>query len=323
MSPKTPDSLSRLRASNPARVKEGHGSRPLAQAALERILADPGPPTISARHRRRSPRGLTLVLAAMLLGAGAAAATTDPFGWWSPNPDTARYGIDPARRVRTPKPQEISCRRQSSGGFRCAPGGSGQHYMKFDAIQSPAVLAFSRVHLNAAITQQLAAGNITPAAAARYRADVARVPDSFFTEMRLAGRFGTYGVGEDGPRGELVPPIGIPTLLVCENAGSALSCQDLNGDQRAPVGAGVYQAERAADWRPAPPHRRDFALPPGMSSFTKAEDQLLADLLRAATSSSSVTSSSSSSTAPARAAPRRNPPRRRANRNRAASVNPR
>jgi hypothetical protein len=302
-----PDSLLRLRAANPARVDEDHGSGPVAQAALERILADPGPsPAPASAQRRRLPRGLTLVLTAMLLGAGAAAAATDPFGWWSPNPGTAKFGINPARRVPTPTAQKIACRRRSSGGFLCEPRGSGQHYMRIDAIQPPQARSlFSRTHFNAAISQQLAAGKITAAVAARFRADVARVPDSFFTELRLASNFVTYGAGQDGTGRELVPPIGIPSLLVCEDAGPALTCQDLNGDQHAPVGAGIYQAQQTAGWRTAPPHRRDFALPPGISSFTTAEYRLLRDLATGSGSSGSSTRSSSSSAGRGQAAHQR------------------
>lgn len=304
MSPMMPDSLSRLRAANPARTEDELGGGAVAQAAIERILADPGTTASSASVRRgRLPRGPILVLAAMLLGAGAAVATTDPFGWWSSNPETARYRLDPARRVRTPNAQEISCRRQSGGGFRCAAGGSGQRYMQIDALKLPEPgSVFSRAHFNAAITQRLAAGKMTAALATRFRADVAAVPASFFTELRLISRFGTFGGGLGR-----VPPIGIPEFLVCENAAAALSCQDLNGDQHAPVGAGVYLAQRAANWRPAPPHRRDFAFPPGFS-FTEAEYRLLIDV---ATPASAGPTSSASSAGAVHAAPPPGPSRSR------------
>jgi hypothetical protein len=116
---------------------------------------------------------------------------------------------------------------------------TGQGYVKIDAIQPPqAASLFIRSHFNAAIAKQLAAGKMTGAVAARFRADVANVPDSFFTKLRVASEFGTYAGGPDGPGKELVPPIGVPDFLVCENAGAALSCQDLNGDQHVPLGAG-------------------------------------------------------------------------------------
>jgi len=152
----------------------------------------------------------------------------------------------------------------------------------------------TRAEALAGISRELAAGRLSAVAGARLRADVAAVPDSFFRELQLASRFGVYGGGGEGPDGRtLVPPPGVPEFLVCEDAGSALSCQDLNGDSAAPVGAGVYMAEQAPNWRPAPPSRPNLALPPGIR-FTAAEYRLVADMLKYAT----VTQSSSSSGSP-------------------------
>ena len=154
----------------------------------------------------------------------------------------------------------------------------GQLYTKFDTIRqvNPPRL-FTRAHF-------LSAARKLPAAeAAKFRHDLARVPDSFFTEMRLASRYGTYGTGGPGQR---VPPRGIPELVVCEQLGSGLSCQNLNGDEHAPIGAGVYGAMSAPDWVPAPPQRPDYGLPPGIH-FTRAEYQILIDLGGLATSTHS------------------------------------
>jgi hypothetical protein len=64
---------------------------------------------------------------------------------------------------------------------------TGQGYVKIDAIQPPqAASLFIRSHFNAVIAKQLAAGKMTGAVAARFRADVANVPDSFFTKLRVA-----------------------------------------------------------------------------------------------------------------------------------------
>jgi hypothetical protein len=119
--------------------------------------------------------------------------------------------------------------------------------------------------------------------ATKFRADLARVPDSFFTEYRLASRYGTYYSGSLNSRGQtLVPPPGEPSLLVCENAGPGLSCQNLNGDLTAPIGAGVYSAQVGPGWRVAPRHRQHAGLPPGIH-FTAAEYQVLIDMGRYAT----------------------------------------
>jgi hypothetical protein len=279
MSPRQPDALTRLRAANPALVDEDRGRTVAAQAALQRILTDATAPADvrppgrePRRRRRRSPRGLALVLAAVLLGGGAAIAAADRLGWWSPNPGEAMYGANHALRVRTPNEQTISCRPALGGEFRCVSSHSGQQYSRIDAIQPPASL--SRAELTAYIAQRLAAGTMTATEAATFRGDLAAVPDSFFPEYRLASRFGSYSGGGDLGNGRTrIPPAGVPEFLVCENAGAALSCQDLNGDHAAPIGAGVYMAEPSADWRPAPPSRRASTLPPGVT-FTPAEYRL-------------------------------------------------
>jgi len=317
MSPVTPDTLARLRAANPARVDPDHGRDPVAQAALARIISDPV--TVSApagkASRTRVPRRLVLVLAVMLLGAGGAFAATDPLGWWSPNAGEARYGANPALHVSTPTAQQIRCRRAANGvGYRCtaqrlvcrpiatgrfscAVTGSGLAYLRFDAIRGPVGSSFSRAGFLSSIARSLSKGTLSASVAAKFRTDLARVPDSFFTELRLSSRFGTYGNGSSNSRGQsLVPPPGEPSILVCENAGRALKCQDLNGDLQAPIGAGVYGAEVGPGWRVAPPLRQDTGLPPGVR-FTPAEYQVLIDMIRYADVSHSSTSSPDSTSA--------------------------
>lgn len=302
MSSLTPDPLARLRAANPAPVKPDQGRDPVAQAALKRIIADPhaaAPP--SRRHgRSRTPRRLALVLAVMVLGSGGALAATDPMGWWSANPTDAKYGANPAQHVPTPAAQEIRCRpaggvrfrcaaeRQvcgptATGGFRCVLTGTGMAYTKLAAIPRPVGSLFSRRFLLAYITAALSKGTMSATEAAKFRGDLAHAPDSFFTEYRLASRFGTFGAESSNSRGQsAVPPPGEPNILVCENAGRALSCQNLNGDLHAPIGAGIYGAQVTPAWRVAPARRQDTGLPPGIH-FTRAEYQVLIDMVRYAT----------------------------------------
>ena len=299
MPDQTHDTLTRLRAANPAPVRPDHGRDPVARAALERIIADPAPPR--SWRRGRGPRRLVLVLAVLVLGAGGAVAATDPLGWFSSNPGEARYGANPMLHVRTPTAQEIRCRpsatsgsfscteqhercgQSSIGRFRCVLSGSGLAYDKFDAIQAPVGSSFSRGTLLAYIAHARGTGAMSATAAATFRADLARVPDSFFTEYRLASRYGTYGYGSSNRHGQnLVPPPGQPNILVCQNAGPGLSCRDLNGDLNAPIGAGVYGARPGPGWRVAPPQTQSGGLPPRIH-FTRAEYQVLIDMLRYAT----------------------------------------
>ena len=302
MSPRSQDDvLARLRAANPASVEPGRGRTGLAQAVLQQILEDHvassdfGTRRHGARRDRwRSRRGLAIVLAMLLIGGGAAVAATDPLGWWSANTGEARYGANPALHVRTPTIQQISCQAQSPGSFRCTASLTSQRYSLIDAIRPPVTL--TRAKFTAGIAQALATGKISRAQAAKFRSDLAAVPNSFFPKYQFASRFGTYGGAVDRRNGRtFVPPPGVPAFLVCENAGTALSCQDLNGDAVAPVGAGVYAAEPAADWRPATPKRQNFSLPPGIT-FTPAEYRLLIDMAQNATTSSSSSSAGAGST---------------------------
>ena len=222
-----PDVLARLRAANPTVFEEDRGRSEAAQTALQRILEDQATLSDTENHARgllrdrwRSRRGLVIVLATLLIGGGAAFAATDPLGWWSANQGEARYGSNPALRVRTPTIQRISCQARSAGSFRCTAARSGQRYSLIDAIRPPVTL--TRAKFTAGIARALAAGKISGAQAVRFRADLAAVPDSFFPKFGFASRFGTYGgVGDLGNGRTVVPPPGVPEFLVCEPAGGA------------------------------------------------------------------------------------------------------
>lgn len=315
MSQMNPDALSRLSAANPAPIDTNRGHDATAQAALRWImldapadaLADAPPARKRTARRVRSPRGLALLFAILVVGVGGAVAATDPFGWSSSNPGEAQYGANPMLRVRTPAAQQIRCNTSRASSFRCTAQritcsetakrrpvcvttGTGLPYDKIAAIPPPAGGSFSRAGLLAYIAKHIGTGAMTPAHAAKFRADLARVPDSFFAELRLASRFGTYGEGSSNSRGQtLVAPPGVPQIIVCVNAGHALRCRDLNGDLEAPIGAGVYGAQPGPGWRVAPPHRQSTGLPPGVH-FTADEQQVLADLVRYASSQRSSSS---------------------------------
>lgn len=311
--PATPnDVLTRLRAANPAQVSPERAHEPTAQATLERILTDPGTGAAAGSLRRvrrtatpgrRSVPSLVIVLALMVACAGGALAATDPFGWWSANRDEARYGSNPAIHVATPRAQQIRCQPSSDGHFTCTPeqyvctgmstsrpscrlSGTGQAYDKIDAIRPPVGTNFSRASILGSINRGLANHTLTESAAAKIRADLARVPVGFFTEFRLASRYGTYSSGSVSQGREVVPPAGVPDILVCQNAQNGLSCRDLNGDLNAPIGAGVYGAIPAKGWRTVPAPKEIGGLPPGVR-FSPAETQLLIDLLKTATTDSS------------------------------------
>jgi hypothetical protein len=297
----------RLRAANPFVADPSRGTEPVAQAALQRILDMPAPPSTSFLRREMTPRGLVLVLAVLLIGVGGALAAADPMGWWSSNPSEAHYYVSTGASVRTPTAQHIRCHADGRSRFSCVAEthhchqigkqtpvcklvGSGLPYMQIDTIHAPPLNSIlSRAGFKQAIANALAKGTITAAAAAQFGSDLVRVPDSFFIEMRLAIRFGSYGAGGLTRNGKvLVPPAGQPAILVCGQSGSRINCQNMNGDTATPIGAGVYTAVRRKDWRWVNAPRYIGGLPPGIH-FSHAEDRVLTDLLRfgATTSGSS------------------------------------
>ena len=177
---------------------------------------------------------------------------------------------------------------------------TAQPYSFAFAIAPPA-RGITRHRLLASVASRRAAGKMTAAVAARFRADLAAVPDSFFTEVEYAERYGTFGAGGETRDGlTQVPSPGIPATIVCEPAASGLTCQDLNGDEHAPVGAGIYSALPTRSWRYERVPPENLSLPPGVT-FTRAEYRVLFDLLRLATvTRSSGTRSATATQAPAR-----------------------
>jgi hypothetical protein len=181
-------------------------------------------------------------------------AATDPFGLFrSPNPDSALYGVDPSRHVTPPNVPNIGCPRIATQSFDCGAHMSGQRYTLIDHVFSNPTV--TRRMMLAAVRRGLRAGQISPAGAARLDADIAAISDDFIARFNVLAHFGTYTGGVDS--GGRVPPVGVPSLLVCQSAGTALHCRDMNGDDSAPVGGGIYAAVPAPDWRPAPPRQPD------------------------------------------------------------------
>jgi len=315
-----PDAITRLRAVNPYVADPSRIQEPAAQAALQRILNSPPPPSGSPR-RTMTPRALALVLALLLIGVGGALAATDPLGWWSNSPSEAHYRVNPGVHVRTPGAQQIRCHPDGNGRLSCtaatsrcyqaggqAPvcklSGTGLAYARIDVIHAPPPNSIlSRAGFKRAISKALTTGTMTAATAATFRADLARVPDGFFTELRLASRYGTYGSGGATRHGQtLVPPAGQPTMIVCAAAARGVSCQNLNGDPSTPIGAGVYAASPGPGWRWVRTPRYIGGLPPGVH-FTRAEYRVLIDLLRFG-----VTASRSAGSGQAKPVPIRHPP---------------
>jgi hypothetical protein len=257
-----------------------------------------------------------LIVAVLLLGVGGAVAATDPLGWWSNNPGEARYRVNPDLRVRTPTAQQIRCLAVAGGHFNCAGApsrcyqigrqaprcrfsGHGLPYIRYDTVRAPPRNSLlSRPGFTRAIAKALKAGTATATQAAQLRSDLAAVSDSFFIEMRLASRYGSYGFGGATRNGrQLVPPAGQPAVLVCTDAGPRISCQDINGDPDTPVGAAVYGAVQQRGWRWVAAPRYIGGLPPGVH-FTKADDKLLVDLLRFSTVTQSTSGSGHAKTVP-------------------------
>jgi hypothetical protein len=284
-----PDTLRRLRAANPVPVQVDRGHTPRARETLDRIVAEPSS-TEQRPPKRIRPRlsrgGLGVVVAVALVGGGAAVAATNPFGWWSANPDTAKYAVNPTTHVPTPSAAAIRCRTTANSAPACSSAGSGQLYTRIDTIKAPPANALSRANFLKQIALAEAAHRLSAAKADQFRHDLAQVPDSFFDKLRVALRYGTYSGGASNGR---VPPQGVPEFLVCGQNGSALTCRDLNGDQGAPIGAGVYMAQPGRDWRPAPPQRTDAVLPGGLR-FTPAEYRVLEDVVAGVTTTSSSAS---------------------------------
>lgn len=299
MTPQLPPTLARVAHSNPVRPDDDLGLTPNAQAALDRILATEAP----ARRRsaaRRSRRVLIVALATLLLIAvGAGLAASDPFGIFrNPNPGSALYGVDSSRHVKPPTAYWIQCPQTTGNAFRCGAALSGTRYELIDHVESNNVDVLTRSNLRAAIQQARAHGQITAAMATRFDRDLAAVSDGFLAAFRTMARYQQLGSSMSR-----VPPPGVPAVIVCEPADRNLSCQDLNGDQNAAVGSGIYTAVPEPGWRPAPPQQPDpgWALEVAILGHppTAAEIRLEEDLLMAATSSSSTTTTGHAQRVPA------------------------
>ena len=298
MTPQLPPTLERVARANPVRPDDDRGRSDDAQTALARILADQ--PQVRRRSAlRRGRRVLIIALAALLLAVGAGLAATDPFGFFrNPNPGSALFGTDSGRHVTPPTAFRIQCPHTTGGAFRCAVGLSGRRYDLLDHVESTGANRITRANMQAAIREALARRQLTAAQAKRFDRDLAAVSDTFLAHLWTMFNYSTMSTGMTR-----VPPPGVPALIVCEPAGNDLSCRDLNGDAHAAISSGIYQAEPAPDWRPAPREQPDnsWALEVAILGHppTKAELRLELDLLTTATTSTTTAGQSKPTRVPA------------------------
>jgi len=302
MTVQLPEDLERLARANPAPSDDHLGEGAIARATLERILATERLAAPPRRRPRRHGRRLAVVLvAALLLAVGGAVAATDPFGLFrDPNPGSAIFGIDPSRHVKPPIEYSIACPHTTGQAFICATGLSGQRYSLIDHVWSPGP-RLTRSYMLGALRKEVRKGQISAQDEKRLEDDIAAVSDDFLARFSDMMRFGTFSTSFSSTGAQArVPPAGVPSLLVCESAGTALRCRDMNGDDSAAVGSGIYAARPAADWRPAPAHQPDsgWGLEVAILGHapTATELRFEMDLVRYGT-----TSSSPSSTRPRRA----------------------
>ena len=295
MTSQLPPSLARLVAANPVTADKRCTLAPAAQAVLARILATER----DSVRRRWWPRRRVitiLVVATVLAGCGALRAA-DPFGFWrSAAPGTAQYGVNPAAHVRAPSASQIGCRITGSAALSCRPGGSGIRYLMISQTVTAAPRQLTRQTALRAIAKGLAVGRLSATGSRRLRADIMAVPGSFFAAYEELGRFETMGAGNYGANGkQLVPPHGIPILTACQQLGARIECRNLNGDEHAPVGTGIYAAVPAANWVSLPTEslRASYASSERLiiavlgHPFTAVELRFMVDLARYATVSRS------------------------------------
>jgi len=286
--------LERVARANPVRPDDQFGHGALAQATLERIVAAERPAARTRRRPRRHGHRLAIVLvAALLLAVGGAVAATDPFGLFrSPNPGSAVFGIDPSRHVNPPTAPTIGCPHTAPQTFTCGTGLPGQRYRLTEHVWNPG-RPLTRRYMLGALRKEVRQGHLSVQGEKRLEQDIAAVSDQFVARFNDMMRFGTFSTSlTPTGSGARVPPTGVPSLLVCESAGAALRCRDMNGDDSAPVGGGIYAAVPARNWRPAPPRRPD----PGWDlevailghAPTAAELRFEIDLVRYGTTSSSA-----------------------------------
>ncbi len=294
MNGKLSPSLKRLAAANPVAIDERLGRSPGAQAQLARILATERD---APRGRWRMPRRRVvgvLIAATVLAGCGAVLRATDPFGFWrSSTPGTALFAVDPALHATAPKASEIGCRLTGGVTLACSAAAGGIRYRLIDRTFSPVTggTLIARSSLLRIIDSGVAHRQLSATAARRLRLDIAAVPDAFFTALREMERFQSMQSGASAANGKaLVPPADVPVLIVCQQQHAAIGCRNLNGDEQAPIGAGIYGAEPAADWVTNASTSVDTPQGTGERMvvailghpFTAAEVRLLVDLARQA-----------------------------------------
>jgi hypothetical protein len=285
-------SIAQLAAADPAAVDQRRGSTPQAQSTLARILSTERE---SARRLRWPRRRVVAVMiaATVLAGCGAALRAADPFGFWrSSAPDTASFAVSPGDRVVAPRASGIGCRLGAAKTLTCTPGGGGIRYSMIHASTFAAVPAwFSRASALRTVAKEFAAGRISARGARVLRGDLKAVPASFFPDFRELGRFQTLE-SQNGSNGtDRVPPHGVPLLIACQQLRAAIDCEELNGDEATPVGAGIYSAVPEPDWitihSPSPNAELRSSQRLILAVFghplTQSELRLLMDLARSAT----------------------------------------
>ncbi len=289
MTSQLPPSLLRLAAANPVVADHSGGLAPGAQAALARILAAEREPARRIWRPRRRVAAV-LIVATVLAGCGAALRAADPFGFWrSSSPDTAQYRVNPALHVRAPSASQIGCRLTGAAGLTCRPGNGGIRYLMISDTTATGPRRLTRQIALRALARGRENGTLSAAGARRLRADMLAVPNSFFAAYTELGRFATMTAGSSDTNGkELVPPRGVPSLIACAQLRASIECHNLNGDEHAPVGAGIYAAVPAPDWvsRPAESPRAAYASSERLivavlgHPFTAAELRLMLDVGR-------------------------------------------
>ena len=297
MTSQLPSSLLRLAAANPVVADQSGGLAPGAQAALARILAAERESARRIWRPRRRRAVAVLIAATVLAGCGAALRAADPFGFWrSSSPDAAQYRVNPALHVRTPAASQIGCRLTGTAGLTCQPGNRGIRYLMISDTTASGPRQLTRQIALRALARGRANGTLSAAAERRLRADMLAVSNSFFTAYAELGRFATMTAGSAGTNGkELVPPHGVPILIACAQLHASIQCRNLNGDEHAPVGAGIYAAVRAPNWvsRQAESPRAAYATSERVivavlgHPFTAVELRLVIDLGRYGTVSRS------------------------------------
>lgn len=207
------------------------------------------------RRRRRTAQiaGL-LVLMLVMVGAGLAATGVGIFGWLSGGErGEARFSVDAGRIYDGPAPETVGCGVGAAGALSCRVGGGGDRvYDLLERVDRPPSL--TRQTVFELLATEEAAAHVSPDRAAEIRVLVLGVPDDFFEKVSTLLALQSIGAsGTTVTGGELVPPAGVPLLVVCEQTGEALSCRDLAGAGAVAVGAPVYRLRETPDWAPAPP----------------------------------------------------------------------